>query len=134
MKTLITSALVLLTTFALAQTDQRVSTLQFVQIIDDNTDEALYYFQNNWRKLREKAVEQGIIASYEFIRTERTDDYPIDIILMTTFQNEEQYDNREKNFQVIMEGRQLDLLNELKPGDFRKTLFVKEKSAHSFDN
>ena len=79
-------------------------------------------------------MEQGIIASYEFIRTERTDDYPIDIILMTTFQNEEQYDNREKNFQVIMEGRQLDLLNELKPGDFRKTLFVKEKSAHSFDN
>lgn len=31
-----------------------------------------------------------------------------------------------------MEGRELKLMNELEPGEFRKTLFVKEKSTHSF--
>jgi len=119
--------------YASAQADERISTLQFVQIIDERVDEALYYYKNNWRSLRKIAVKEKIIVSFEFIRTERTVDYPIDLVLVTTYKNEKQFENREKNFEKVMVNMELDLMNELKPDEFRKTLFVKERSTHSFE-
>jgi hypothetical protein len=132
MKKALFALLIIVSYCTSAQADERITTLQFVQVVDDRWDEALYYYKSNWKELREKAVDQNIITSYEFIRTERTEDYPIDIILITTYKDENQFQKREENFGKIMEGRELNLLNEFEPGEFRKTIFVKEKSTHSF--
>ena len=48
------------------QKDEKVSTIDFVQILDDNKEEALYYFQNNWQVLRDMAIEKGYIHSYQW--------------------------------------------------------------------
>lgn len=47
-------------------------------------------------------------------------------MLITTYLNEKQYQNREDNFNVLIEEQGgISLLNEKKPGAFRKTLFNK---------
>ncbi|MEM9856454.1 MAG: hypothetical protein AAF843_03830 [Bacteroidota bacterium] len=87
MKALILACILFLSDVATAQSDTRVSTIEFIQILDDNREEALFYYQNNWKVLREMAVKQGYIDSFELLETEFTEDQPYHIILITTFAN-----------------------------------------------
>ena len=119
---------------SLAQTDERISTLDFVQVLNDNYDETLYYYQNNWNVLREWAMEEKYIHSYEFVRTAFSEEQPFHFILITTYANQDQFDKREENFEILIKrrgGRRLK--NEIQPGDFRKILFGQRAARHGFD-
>ena len=50
-----------------AQQSDKNSTLDFVQILNNNTEEALFYYQNNWRVLREKAMSKNYIESFQML-------------------------------------------------------------------
>ena len=114
-----------------AQQSDRTSTIDFVEIINGNIAETEYYYQNNWKILREMAVQRGHIASYEIIETVATPEAPFHLMLITTYANKTQYQQREKHFQaLIKEKGSLALLNDKKPSEFRKTLFNKEKATH----
>ncbi|MEM8569221.1 MAG: hypothetical protein AAGF85_22395, partial [Bacteroidota bacterium] len=103
----------------------------FVQILDDNREEALFYYQNNWKVLREMAVKKGYIDSFELLEVEFTEDQPYHIILMTTFTNKDQFEKREEHFEELIKAKgSLRLLNEKKPGEFRKNLYLKERVTH----
>ncbi|SNT04239.1 hypothetical protein SAMN05421640_2130 [Ekhidna lutea] len=113
----------------------RVSTIDFVQILNDNRDEALYYYQNNWLKLREEATARGYITSYELVEVESTSEAPFDLMLMTTYPNMDAYEKAEENFGILISERgDLRLLNEKKPGEFRKSIFTKSVGKHLSEN
>ena len=113
------------------QQDERISTLDFVQILNGNSEEAHFYYRNNWKKLRESAVEKGYIHSYEVLETETTDDAPFAFILVTTYPNKKLYAKREEHFgELIEQSGELKLLNDKKPNEFRKNLFNKESVKH----
>ena len=116
---------------AYGQQDDRISTIDYVQILNGNKAEAVYYYQNNWRALRKMALENDYIDSFQILETPFTEEEPFQLMLITTYANKEQYDLREDHFgELIKEIGALKLLNEKKPGDFRKTLFSKEKVRH----
>jgi hypothetical protein len=94
-------------------------------------EEATFYYENNWRILRNMAVEKEYIHSYQVLETPTSDDAPFQLMLITTYLNEEQYTLREDHFsELIKEKGELRLMNEKKPGEFRKTLFTKEMVRH----
>ena len=113
------------------QHEQKISTMDFVEVLNGNHQEALYFYKNNWKKLREIALEKDYIHSFKLLETEPEEKYPISFILITTYSNEEQFGKREDHFSEIMKIKgDLELLNEKKPVDFRKTLFSKERTFH----
>lgn len=113
------------------QIDNKISTIDFVQIIDDNKDEAVYFYQNNWEVLRDMAVKKGYIHTYQFLEVSPSEDAPFDLMLITTYLNEDQYKLREEHFAVLIKDNgPLKLLNSKKPEAFRKSLFAKESARH----
>ncbi|WP_435624364.1 hypothetical protein [Flagellimonas sp.] len=114
-----------------AQENDKISTLDFVQILDGNRDETMFYFENNWKILRQMAVERDYIHSYDVMETPFSEEAPFELILITTYKDEAQYNLRESHFRELIEERgELKLLNNKKPNEFRRTIFNKEKVKH----
>ncbi len=114
-----------------AQESDRFSSMDFVLVLNDHKAETRYYYENNWKALREEALELGFIHSYQLLETSASEDAPFDFILITTYANSTQYDNREANFQKLIKAAGgLKLLNTLQPKDFRKTIFGKDFVKH----
>lgn len=99
----------------------------FVKIKDGRRDEALYFYENNWKIYREEAKKRGVIESFELVdaRSEKNADF--DLILITRYRGEDQYKNSEKNFEPILKQLRPNgpaLKNALKPEEFRQNVFV----------
>ncbi len=130
-KVLILGIFLTVGTMSHAQQETRISSIDFVQVLNDNHDEAVYYYQNNWRWLRDLAVKKGYIVDYEFYQVERTEETPYDMILITVYGNKDQSDAREENFAELIELKgDLRLLNEKQPGEFRKLLTGHDRAVH----
>lgn len=131
MKTALLVLLISLGQFCQAQVDERISTLDFVRVLNGNKEEAEYYYQNNWRVHREKALTRGMIHSYEVLETIPSEKTPYHLILITTYANKEQFDAREDNFgRLIEEKGGLSLLNDKQPADFREIPFNNGEVRH----
>ncbi|WP_179021265.1 hypothetical protein [Winogradskyella forsetii] len=114
-----------------SQTNKKITTIETVEILNGNKAEALYYFQNNWKPLRAQAEEKGYIQSYSILETSFSEATPFHFILVTTYANKAQYDNRENRFsELIKASGGLKLLNEKTPSEFRKSVFSVEKAVH----
>ena len=99
-----------------------IVTIDFVKIVNDNDAEARYYYENNWKRHRVAAVEQGVIKSYQLLYRS-SDDGEADILLITEYASQQQYEDREKNFEAIMSVTQAGgrrLLNDKQPAEFRE--------------
>jgi len=113
--------------------NNRISTIDFVEIIDANIKEAVYYYNNNWKVLRQRALAKDYILSYQLLKTPLTDDNKIELLLITTYANQEQYDKREEHFEELIKDKGgLKLLNDKKPNEFRKIAFFKEHVKHLY--
>lgn len=113
------------------QIDDRITTIDFVEILNNNKEEAVYYFKNNWKILRDIAVERNYIESYEILETPWSEDEPFHIMLITTYADRDQYELREDHFgELIKEKGEVNLMNGKKPNEFRNTLFSKETVRH----
>jgi hypothetical protein len=84
---------------------QKITSVDFVQVIDNNKQEALYYYQNNWQHYRQLAKAKGFIEDFMLLETEATEQAPFHFMLITTYPNQEAYDKREENFRPLMETR-----------------------------
>lgn len=110
-----------------AQKNTKISTIDFVQVLNNNTKEVVYYYNNNWKVLRKMAIKKKYINSYQLLATTPTKDAPFSFILITTYKDKQQFDAREKHFEELIKAKgKLKLLNEKKPGEFRKTIFGKD--------
>ncbi|NND93217.1 MAG: hypothetical protein HKN45_00010 [Flavobacteriales bacterium] len=110
---------------------QNISTYDFVQIVDDNQEEAMFYYENNWQKARELGVNKGFIESFQLLEITPSEETPFHLILVTTYKDSLQYRLREENFEELFAIRgELKLLNQKKPGDFRKIIHGTESTRH----
>ncbi|WP_298518750.1 hypothetical protein [uncultured Kordia sp.] len=117
--------------YVIAQKSERISTVDFVQIVDGNRAETIFYYEYNWKILRTMAIKKGYIASFEIMETPYSEEAPFHLMLITTYKDKAQYEQREENFQkLIKEKGELLLLNDKKPAEFRKNLFHKENITH----
>ena len=127
MFTLLITCLISSSTFG--QGSGKISTMDFIQIQKGYKAEALFFYRNNWKELREEAENNGYIDSFLLLETRATEDAPFHIVLITTYSNNEQYQEREDNFAELMEGSTgPKLLNNVSPKVFRKKLFSKQKA------
>lgn len=108
---------------------QEISTMDFVKTVDDNREELIFYYENNWKVLRDIALERGFIQSYELMVTMEDSSSNFDVILKTKYKNEEDFNKSEDRFQEIIAEVQksggVKLLNDLKPSEFRSVQFNK---------
>lgn len=131
MKTLFLFLALSISTISFGQVNDKITTIEFVEILNNNKEEAIFYFENNWKVLREMALGKKYIDSYQLLETPTSEEAPFQIILLTTYQNNEQYNLREAHFQeLIKEKGELKLLNNKKPTEFRKSMFSKENVRH----
>lgn len=100
-----------------------VTVVEGVKILNNNRAEAVFYYQNNWAQFRRDAELQDAISSYELIIASPGSDETVDILLITRFDDADQYAGIEDAYEKIAGGRDLQLLNDVKPGDFRQNLF-----------
>ena len=129
---LLVLAVCFLKVLAFAQTEV-VTILETVKIKNEKRAEALFYYENNWKVLREKALEKGYIHSFEFFETKADDKADFDIVLITRFADQAQYKKAEENFrELIKQKGGLKLLNDLTPNEFRQRGFVKIGKSKSF--
>lgn len=104
-----------------SQSQAKISSVDFVAVVNNNHAETLYYYQNNWKVLREAAVKKDYIDSYNLLEIEPTEATPYNFILITTYANQEQYNKREAHFEELIKASGgLKLLNDKEPKDFRK--------------
>ena len=114
-------------TVVFGQKNEKISTIDFVKIVNNNKKEVVFYYQNNWEVLRKMAVKKGYIDSYQLLETKPTKDAPFSFMLITTYKNKAQFDKRESHFQELIKAKgKLKLLNNKKPGEFRKVIFGKD--------
>ena len=114
-----------------AQENDKISTLDFVQILDGNREEVVFYYENNWKVLRKMAIEQDYIHSYDVLETPFSEEAPFELILITTYKNRVQYELREQHFrELISERGALKLMNNKNPNEFRRVLYSKEMVGH----
>jgi len=109
------------------KSDEMVILMDFVKIKNSKRDEALFFYENNWKVYREAALKKGFIHSYELIEARSETNPAFDIILVTRYKNEEQHKNSEKNFEPILKEIRPNgalLKNDLKPEDFRQNVFL----------
>ncbi|MCF7561293.1 hypothetical protein L3X39_11660 [Sabulilitoribacter multivorans] len=110
---------------------EKVSMIDYVEVLNGNKEEALFYYQNNWEQLRKKAIAKGYIDSHQLLETVPTAETPFTFILITTYKNKRQYDNSETHFQELIEERgELKLLNSKKPPEFRKVILHNDSVLH----
>ena len=101
-----------------------VVTVEFVKVLNGNHEEAVFYYENNWKQHRIKALDRGYISSYKLL-VKTSDDGQSDILLLTGYATEAQYEAREDNFSVVMAESRRDgpaLLNDKTPGEFREVV------------
>ena len=121
----------LLCFFGFSQNNNKITTVEAVEFLNNNKAEALFYFQNNWKILREKAIDRGYIHSYTILETSFSKNTPFHLMLVTTYANKTQYEARENHFaELIKESGGLKLLNDKKPSEFRKSVFSVEGAKH----
>ena len=102
--------------------------MDFVKIRDGKTAEALFFYENNWKVYRDQAIRKNVIQSYELVQAAPDTLNNFDLVLVTVYKDSAQYANSEENFRPILKELRPNgplLLNDLKPDDFRKNVFVK---------
>lgn len=114
-----------------AQQTELISTYDFVEIINDQQEEAMFYYENNWKALRQLAKAEGYIDSYQMHEVAYTEESPFHLILITTYADKGQFEQREKNFDKLIAMRgDLKLLNDKRPEEFRKFVFGADSAEH----
>lgn len=111
-----------------AQKSKEVILMDFVKILDGKKPEAMFFYENNWKVYRDVAVKKKIIKSYELVEAKADSLNNFDLILITVYADSVQYSKSEENFGPLLKELRPNgpvLLNETKPKDFRKNVFLK---------
>ena len=113
---------------SLAQKSKEVILIDFIKMTAGKKAEAMYYYENNWKLYRDAAVKSKIIKSFELVEAKPDSLNNFDLILITVYQDSVQYAKSEENFAPLLKQLRLNgpvLLNDTKPTDFRKNVFLK---------
>lgn len=124
--------------FSLSGNAQKtISTIDFIKIKNNKRQEAIYFYENNWKVYRDIALKRGFIKSYKFLAASPDTSLNFDFILITEYNDSLQMNLSEERFQQIIKDTRPggpELLNEIKPKDFRENvMFMKTETLFSID-
>lgn len=94
--------------------------MDIVKVKNNNFDEAVYYFEQNWKAYREVAIKQGIISSYRMYLNKK-DSSDRHIVLITEYADSTTFKNSRENFRPILKSVRPNgpiLLNQKQPNEF----------------
>lgn len=94
-------ALLLITAPSVFGQKGEVVWMDFVTIKGNHEKEALYFYENNWKRYRDSALKAGVIKSYRIVKI-AADSAGSRLVLFTTFHSLADYNRREAIFQPIM--------------------------------
>jgi ketosteroid isomerase-like protein len=122
-----------------AQDSSSYAIINFVRVKNNNSAEALYFYNNNWLDFRKGVKQNKGIKSYQLLDYTEDKEAPFDIILITEYKDTHQLEKSEESFQPVMKNLRPDgplFLNGKQPGDFRENSYViktevKESVTHS---
>lgn len=129
MKNTLWIALLLFSNCCFGQNAATITTIDFVKIKQNKRQEALFYYENNWKVYRDIALEKGCINAYQLLTTSADTTANFDLILITVYADSIQYKLNEGRFQEIIQATRPDgpkLLNNFKPNEFRQNVFFKQ--------
>jgi hypothetical protein len=115
-----------------AQQREAIYSIDFVKILNSRYAEARYYYENNWKRLREAAMERKYIQSFRVLQNNTQTAANFDLMLITIYEDSNQYQQSEERFTRLIKELHADgpsLLNEFKPNEFRQALFNKTAFA-----
>lgn len=98
--------------------------MDIIKVKNGLWNEALYFFENNWKVYREEAIKQGIISSYQML-VNKADSVSNNIILITEYPDSLSYLKSEENFRPILKKLRPEgpaYLNEKRRNDFVQTI------------
>lgn len=70
--------------------------MDIIKVKNGLWNEALYFFENNWKTYREDAIKQGIISSYQML-VNKADSVSNNIVLITEYPDSLSYRKSEEN-------------------------------------
>jgi len=127
MKSFLFTLSLLMALNALGQSSS-ILTMDFVKVKNGKHQEALYFYENNWKLYRDIALQRGFIQSYRLVTTTADSLADFDIILITEYADSTHLQASEQPFQQIIKEVRTNvprLLNEWKPADFRQKLYLR---------
>lgn len=98
--------------------------MDIVKVKNGLWNEALYFFENNWKVFREEAIKQDIISSYQML-VNQADSVNNNIVLITEYPDSLSYRKSEENFRPILKKFRPNgpaYLNDKRRNDFVETL------------
>ncbi|NMM47370.1 NHL repeat-containing protein [Marinigracilibium pacificum] len=106
--------------FSLDQPRYSIVVEEKIKVLNGHLEEAEYFYENNWVKFRQAARYKGIVNSFSVSKISRGEDF---LILRTVYPDSANYQNVEGYFnEWIAKNTGPDLLNHLRPNDFRKSV------------
>jgi len=104
----------------LQEESNRLSVLDYVKILNDKEAETYHFYDHNWAEFRRYALSKGFILGFRMMKVDNPN---YDIILETQYTDKKQLDDIEKHFREwYSQNPSSDLLNQLKPDDFRENV------------
>ena len=80
---------------------QEIISIDLVKVKKEKVGDALFFFENGWKVLRDSAFRAGAISGYQLLKVEN-DTSGIAIVLMTRYRDKQQFDRREAFFQPLI--------------------------------
>lgn len=113
----------------LAMKAQSIWIMDFVEVKNNNTEEAEYFISQNWKVFRDEALKRGFIKSYKVLKTIPDSTASFSYVLMTEFTDSISFRSVEENFRLIMKALRPNgpiYMNELRRQDFWSIPISKE--------
>jgi hypothetical protein len=129
MKRLFFFVILLSSGVVLGQKNSVIALMNFVKIKNNKWNEALYFYENNWKVYREIALEKKYILSYEFLTTKTDSAADFNCILITEYTDSLQFQLSEERFNSIIKElrpKGPKLLDDVQPNEFRQNVFAKK--------
>ena len=81
---------------------QNYITLDIVKVNAAYKEEAMYFYNENWKQFRIEAHKKGFISGFEMLKTETDSSKYFQLILITKYPDSLTFHNKEQNFAPIM--------------------------------
>lgn len=132
MRTVLLAVSLLMALSSIGQGSRSILTMDFVKVKNGKHQEALYFYENNWKVYRDMALQKDYIHSYRLVTTPADSLAQFDIILITEYADSTHLKASEERFQQIIKELRPNgpkLLNDVKPVDFRQNLFLRQATT-----
>jgi hypothetical protein len=109
--------------------NKKVAIYDFVKVKDNRFEEALYYYEHNWKYYRDTAKAKKYISGYQLIKLEADTAAAFHLILVTEYPDSTAWRASEKNFAPILKKLRPQgpiYLNHLKADAFRQNVFFRK--------